>query len=271
MRRRRAQPWGTLLPLCLSTLVAAWPVAAHAQPRPASAVASAAGKAPAPPKPSTGPSWSELKPSAQAALKPLRNEWASIDDLGKRKWLQIAERYPAMSATDQARMQDRMIEWTKLTPQERGKVRLQFLEAKKIPATNRQADWEAYQALSPDERKAFAARAASAPRAAPKGAEAAAHPASVKRGTLPPGGSAAHPAAPTPTAKPATPSVVQGAPGATTVLITKRQAPPAHQAASGARIAASPDVIDKTTLLPRAGAQSPQPRPAAASEPGARR
>lgn len=269
MWRRRAHSWSALLPLCLSTLVAVWPVALHAQPRPASAVASAAGKAPAPPKPSTGPYWSELKPSEQAALQPLRNEWASIDDLGKRKWLQIAERYPAMSPTDQARMQERMTEWTKLTPQERGKVRLQFLEAKKIPATNRQADWEAYQALSPDERKAFAARAASAPRAAPKGADAANHTATAKRSTPPPGGSAAHPAA-TPTAKPATPTVVQGAPGATTVLITKRQAPPAHQAASGARIAASPDVVDKTTLLPRAGPQSPQPRSAAASAPGTR-
>ena len=256
---------------CLSSLAAIGPGAAHAQTKPASAVSPSAVKISAPPKPSTGLSWSELKSSEQAALKPLRNEWASIDDLSKRKWLQIAERYPAMSAPDQARLQARMAEWTKLTPQERGKVRLEFLEAKKIPATDRQADWEAYQALSPDERKALAARAASTPRAATKGPEPVPHGVSAKPKASQLNSSSAHPAAPpSPSAKPATPTVVQAAPGATTVLITKRQAPPAQQAASGARIAASADVVDKSTLLPRAGAQSPHPRPAAASTPVAR-
>lgn len=275
MRRRPAHAWGPILSACLAGLVAIWPAAAHAQPAPASAVASAAaGKKPAPAKASAGPSWSDLKPSEQAALKPLQGEWSSIDDLGKRKWIQIAQRYPAMHPSDQARLQDRMTEWAKLTPQERGKVRLQFLEAKKIQATDPQADWHAYQSLSADERKALAARAASvasAPRTMPKGVDAVTHTAPARHGVHPPGAGAAHPAAQAPAApaKPLTPTLVQGAPGATTVLITKHQPSAPRQPASSARIAATPDVVDKTTLLPRAGAQSAQPRPAAASTPAA--
>ena len=204
-------------------------------------------------------------------MKPLQHEWSSIDDLRKRKWLQIAERYPTMSAPDQARLQTRMAEWAKMSPQERGKVRLQFLEAKKIPATTRQADWEAYQALSPDERKALAARATTAPHAAAKAAEATPHGTSAKRNAPHAGSaSAAHAAASVPIAKPATPTLVQGAPGATTVLITKHQAPPAHPATGSARIVVSPDVVDKSTLLPQAGAQSSRARSAAASTPAAR-
>lgn len=257
---------------CLSSLAALWPVAANAQTKPTSAAASsAATKSSTAPTPSTGPAWSELKPLEQTALKPLRNEWTSIDDLGKRKWLQIAERYPTMSVPDQARLQTRMAEWAKLTPQERGKVRLQFLEAKKIPATDRQADWEAYQALSPDERKALAARATTAPRAAAKVAEPIPRSASAKRNAPRAASvSTAHAAASAPTAKPATPTLVQGAPGATTVLITKHQAPPAHPATGSAKIVVSPDVVDKSTLLPRAGAQSPRTRPTASSAPAAR-
>lgn len=256
--------------ILLSSLAALGSLAAHAQPGPSASPT----KPPAATRPNAGPAWSELKPEEQMALEPLRNEWGSIDDLRKRKWLQIAARYAAMSAPDQARLQARMTEWAKMTPQERSKVRLQFLEAKKIPATARQADWEAYKALSPEERKALAARATPAPRAAAKTAEPAPRGSSAKR-NAPRAASVGttHAAASAPAAtpaRPATPNVVQGAPGATTVLITKHQAPPAHPAKSNARIVVSPDVVDKSTLLPRAGAQSSHARPTAASTPAAR-
>lgn len=251
-------PLGRVLLLAGLTAIAALdPSSAHAQPTPASAPASAAAKPALAPKPSAGPAWSELKPAEQAALKPLQSEWASIDDLGKRKWIRIAERYPAMSAADQARLQARMTEWAKLSPQERGKVRLQFLEAKKLPATDRQADWQAYQALSPDERKALAARRATAPRATAKPAQRAASGASAKH-------DAPRTATPATAAKPAAPAVVQGTPGATTVLITKRRPAAAPPANGGTKIAVSPDLVDQSTLLPRAGPQGTTARSASA-------
>lgn len=204
----------------------------------------------------------------------MQNDWASIDELGKRKWRRIAERYPEMSATDQERLQNRMTEWAKLTPQERSKVRLQYLEAKKVPASSRQADWEAYQALTPDERKALAVRGAAAPRTAGKSVETTAQGVSARR-NAPRAAKAnmASAAASAPTAKaatPATPTVVQAAPGATTVLITKQRTSPAQPATGNAKIAVSPDVVDRSTLLPQTGPQSSRARTTAASTPATR-
>lgn len=266
--RRTTRPSRLLLSACLASLLAVWPFASRAQDKPASSAVRTAAPGPAQSKASAGPQWAELTASEQQALAPLRGEWTSIDELGKRKWLQIAARYPAMSEADQARLQARMVEWTKLSAQERSKVRLQFLEARKIPTTNRQADWKAYQALTPEERKALAARAsraaASAPKAQRKASEAPAQVASGKRGAVPSKGVTPQVATPAAPAKPATPSVVQAAPGATTVLITKRKSTPQQPPAGNARIAASADVVDTATLLPRAGAQSPYSRPASA-------
>lgn len=269
MPRRTARTRGRLLFACLTGLAALFAFDAHAQHGSASS-ASAAAKPAAAPKPSAGPAWSELEPSEQVALRPLQNDWASIDELGKRKWRRIAERYPELTAADQERLQARMAEWARLTPQQRGKARLQYLEAKKVPARSRQADWEAYQALSPEARKALAERGITAPRPPAKSTEATARNASAKR-AAPRSASAKAPAAAAsaPAARPATPTVVQAAPGATTVLITKQRGAPAQPATASARIAVAPDVVDKTTLLPRAGPQSARARPASA--PGARR
>ena len=270
---------------CLGVLLAALgPLASHAQPKPAAAASAAAAKPATAVKAGSGPAWSDLKPGEQAALGPLQGEWASIDESRKRKWLKIAESYPAMSAPDQARLHARMAEWANMSPQERARVRTRYLEAKSIPGTDRQAGWEAYQALSPEERKALAARATVAPRTAVKPGEpapraarqaaASAKPA-VAKPTTATLATTAPTAAPTaaPSAKPVTPTVVQGKPGATTSLITKRPATPGNEVAGGAKVAASADVIDKTTLLPRAGAQkagaTPVAQPAARSQPTA--
>ena len=118
-----------------------------AQSRPAASTAVAGASAPA--IVGQGPAWSALKPAQREALKPLEREWAGIDSLRKRKWLEIAERYQRLSPPDQARLQARMAEWSRLTPMERGQTRLNFEEAKQAPAQDRRASWEAYQTLSP--------------------------------------------------------------------------------------------------------------------------
>jgi hypothetical protein len=258
---------------CLGVLaVMLAPFASHAQIKPAAAASAAAAKPATAAKAGGGPAWSELKPSEQAALAPLKGEWASIDEARKRKWLKISEHYPTMNADDQARLHARMVEWAGMSPQDRAKVRTRYLEAKSIPGTDRQAGWEAYQALSPEERKALAARAAAAPRGtarpgqpAPRAAMPEAPPAkpAAARQTLAPAPTPAP--TPAPSAKPVAPiaPTVQGKPGATTSLITKRPPAPALGATASPKIAASADVIDKTTLLPRAGAQKAGAAPGA--------
>ncbi len=245
--------------------------AVHAQAKPAPAASAAAAR---PAKAEQGPAWNTLKPAQREALKPLERDWASFDSLGKRKWLEIAARYPAMPPEEKARLQARMTEWARLTPQERGQVRLHYQEAKQVPPQDRQASWEAYQALPPEQRRELANRATPASasasghaKAAPRAASAAptgAHASDslrAKTNTVSDPALAARP-------KPVAPAVVQATPGATTTLISKPQTPPAHQQSGMPKIAATPEYVDKKTLLPQAGAQSA--RPAAASAPPTR-
>ncbi len=207
-------------------------------------------------------------------MKPLEREWASIDGLRKRKWLEIADRYPGMPPQDQARLQTRMGEWARLTPQERGQVRLNYQEARQAPAQDRQASWEAYQALPPEQRRELADRAApaaaSASRPGPTGAKAlpAAQPdkrigPQPKSNIVPDPALVAQP-------RPVAPTVVQAKPGATTTLMSKPPTPPAHQPTGLPKIAATPEFIDKKTLLPQAGAQGAGSRAGGASAPSAR-
>jgi hypothetical protein len=65
------------------------------------------------------PSWAELGPEQQKALAPLAGEWDKLDSFRKKKWLEIGDRYTKMKPEEQQRMQERMREWVKLTPEQR--------------------------------------------------------------------------------------------------------------------------------------------------------
>ena len=56
--------------------------------------------------------------------------------------------------------------------------------------------------------------------------------------------------------RPVSPTMVQASPGATTRLITKPAQPPAHQQTGMPKIAATPEFVNRSTLLPRRGPQA---------------
>jgi hypothetical protein len=105
------------------------------------------------------PTWSELPADQQHALKPLAASWSGMSESHKRKWLALSRNFGAMPPADQAKLHSRMTEWAALSPQQRTQARLNFVEAKSVPADERKAKWEAYQALSPEEKRKLAARA----------------------------------------------------------------------------------------------------------------
>lgn len=201
----------------------------------------------------TGPRWQSLTPTQRNSLKPLEREWSSIDEQRKQKWLEIAARYPTMPPAEQQRVSARMAEWVKLSPAQRGQTRLNFQEARQLTKEERQARWQAYQALSPEQRSKLAARAA--PVTGARNGEASRKAAPVPRdavqakSNLVPNTSYAAPP------RAVGPTVVQAQPGATTSLISKRPTPPAHQQPGLPKIAASQGFVDKSTLLPQRGAQ----------------
>jgi hypothetical protein len=201
-----------------------------------------------------GVRWQDLKPSQQLALKPLKREWSSLDTTRKRKWLRIASRYAKLSASEQARLQARMTEWSDLTPQQRGQARLNFREARELPREDRQARWEAYQALSPEQKQELADRAA-ASRPGHRGHRSNPRPergnkqkhAQVDAAPKPRHGASRRPAAPT---------MVRADHGATTTPISS---PPALPRDGGQpRIAATPELVNRATLLPKRGPRKPQ-------------
>jgi hypothetical protein len=201
----------------------------------------------APPPPvDQQPTWQSLSAAQKGALAPLRRDWATIDTPRKRKWLEVAGRFPSMPEAERQRVQDRMAAWARMSPDERGRARLQFQESRQFSAEERQSRWEAYLALPDDERRALAQR----PRTTAPATAQAQPPATAadpKRNVLPPGRQAI--------TKPVAPTVMQAKPGATTTLMSTKPAAPAHQQAGMPKIVASEGFVNPNTLLPERGPQ----------------
>lgn len=106
------------------------------------------------------PAWKELTPAQQVSLKPLAANWATINEAQKRKWLALSTNYPSLAPAEQAKLHSRMAEWVSLSQQQRTQARMNFAETKKLPPDEKAAQWQAYQALSPQEKQKLAAKAA---------------------------------------------------------------------------------------------------------------
>ncbi|MEO6364233.1 MAG: DUF3106 domain-containing protein, partial [Caldimonas sp.] len=218
------------------------------------APASAQGKT----RPEEGIRWQALSASQRQALAPLAQEWPAIDATRKQKWVALAARFPTLGADERARITARMSEWARLTPAERGQARLRFEEARQLPAPDRNARWQAYQALPADARQQLAARAAA--QVAASGAGSAQRGPIAKAGRAKADNNAKANLVPNPALaqapRPVGPMVIQATPGATTTLVTRRPTPPPHQHSGMPKIAATPEFVNRSTLLPRRGPQA---------------
>jgi len=171
-------------------------------------------------QPEAGPPWSSLTTRQKEALYPLSNRWALLSEVQKRNWLNLATGFHALSPEEQEKMLARITDWANLSAQQRSQARLNYAAAAKLSADTRRAQWEAYQALSDEEKKRLAAKAA--PR--PKGAATAIRPTAAKKLARVPA------AANVPTAAPNPPKIVppadfQPAPGLPPAPVVVETAP----------------------------------------------
>ena len=223
--------------------------AASAPEAPAASAAMARPKVPATPAVSalaTAPTWQALTPSQQALLAPLERDWAKLGPTQRTKWLNATPMLATLPQPELARLHERMRDWSKLTPAERLDARIGFQVAKQVDAEQRQAKWEAYQALTPEKRQELAEKAVARrqAQAVPSGHSAKPLTAQPKSNIVP--------AIPKlVAATPVTGSLVQAKPGASTVLITREAALPSHHAAGEAKVVADPALVDPKTLLPK--------------------
>ncbi|MFZ4744073.1 MAG: DUF3106 domain-containing protein [Betaproteobacteria bacterium] len=107
---------------------------------------------------SSGAAWGALTPIEKNALAPLAPHWAQLSSLQKSKWLAISKNFDKLSVTEQATLHHRMTDWVALSPQQRALARLNFNETKNLGADEKKTQWEAYQALSAEEKRKLASQ-----------------------------------------------------------------------------------------------------------------
>jgi hypothetical protein len=203
-----------------------------------------------------GPRWRDLTRTQRQSLAPLETVWTTITIDRKLKWIEIAQRMPAMPEDERARVQLRMAEWVMLGPAERGIARLNFQEAKQVDPEVRQAQWKAYQALPDDQKRQLADSRKVQPQSRPptasmtSGSRSAKVVDADKKSKIVTNPTFATP--PTPIA----PTLLHPSYGATTTLVTKKPSPPLHQQVGLPKIATTPEFVDPKTLLPRRGPQA---------------
>lgn len=108
---------------------------------------------------SSKPSWKDLTPEQQLSLKPLAAHWSTLEEAHKRKWIAMAMNYPNLPPAEQDKIRSRMTEWVSLNQQQRTQARLNFARSKQLTPSQKTATWQAYQALSPEEKQKLATSA----------------------------------------------------------------------------------------------------------------
>ena len=127
---------------------------ASAQPAAKPASSPAAEKAEAP-----SPRWAGLSTTQRQALKPLGPSWNTLGEGQRRKWIALSRNFEKLPVEEQQKLHERMGEWVKLSAAERSRARLNFAETERLASEDKQAKWEAYQALSEEERRKLAEQA----------------------------------------------------------------------------------------------------------------
>jgi hypothetical protein len=208
------------------------------------------------------PRWEQLTAAERRVLEPLQHEWPSIDATRKQKWRELAAQFPRLPPDRQELLSSRMKAWARMSPTERTTARLRYQEAKQISEAERQARWQSYQSLPEDKRKALADQAQH--RVVPA---QPAKPAASGLAEVQPKSNIATPRPTTPpTARAVAPGTVRAAVGASTRPIDERPTPARHPQSTLPKIVASPEFVDRSTLLPRRDAQGATAVPTAERE-----
>lgn len=109
---------------------------------------------------SSRPQWKELSSQQQQVLEPLQQPWNNMSELTKRRWMSLADGFAQLQPEDQDKLRKRMQVWASLSSQQRNQARLNFFTSRQLSTEDLQAKWDSYQALSDEEKRYLAAKAA---------------------------------------------------------------------------------------------------------------
>ena len=118
----------------------------------------ALGSSVQPPSASSSPSasdlgtWQSLSKRQKQALAPLAKEWHELTTQQRQKWLALSKNFFQLTDEEQLTLHSRMREWAALSPRQRSQARFHFNTMQSLSAQDKRAQWEAYQALSEQEK-----------------------------------------------------------------------------------------------------------------------
>ena len=120
----------------------------------------ALGSSVQPPSASSSPSasdpdmsaWQSLGKRQKQALAPLAKEWHELTTQQRQKWLALSKNFFQLTDEEQLTLHSRMREWAALSPRQRSQARFHFNTMQSLSAQDKRAQWEAYQALSEQEK-----------------------------------------------------------------------------------------------------------------------
>ena len=102
--------------------------------------------------PSDFSSWKSLSKRQKQALGPLSEEWHELTAQQRQKWLTLSRNFLQLSDEEQMTLHSRMREWAALSPRQRSQARFHFNTTQSLSAQDKRAQWEAYLALSDQEK-----------------------------------------------------------------------------------------------------------------------
>lgn len=109
------------------------------------------------PKVQSNANWKQLQPHEKQALAPLASQWGELTETQRSKWLAIVQHFDKLSPAEQQLMQARMKEWVALNPVQRNQARLNFNTVQSVSKDEKKSRWDAYQALSEEEKRKLSA------------------------------------------------------------------------------------------------------------------
>lgn len=112
----------------------------------------AAVAASAPTPANTSSAWPSLSKRQKQALAPLAAQWHALTPQQRQKWLALSNNFFQLSDEEQLTLHSRMREWAALSPRQRSQARFHFNTTQSLSAQDKRAQWEAYQALSEQEK-----------------------------------------------------------------------------------------------------------------------
>ena len=136
----------TLLPRLLACALLLLSVPAFAQQR-----------APAPaPTTRTLPAWDQLTPAERDALvAPLRERWNNADPAHRQRMLDHARRWEELTPEQRRTARKGQRRWEHLTPEQRQQARVLYQHMRGMDPEQRAALRKQWQAMTPEQRKAW--------------------------------------------------------------------------------------------------------------------